>query len=128
MHQLKRAAGGFGGDVDAGQGAEAQAVHIGEIAQIEHHVFGAVEISADGGVENIRDAGDEFAVALDGDYIAGAVDVERERWRGGFSGHCGFLEKMCFVESRYAGFSHMAIGNGTTKMRAGSYSEAADVL
>jgi hypothetical protein len=42
-------------------------------------------------------------VALDGDYIAGAVDVERERWRGGFSGHWGFLEKMRGMESRYWG-------------------------
>jgi len=57
-------------------------------------VFGALEIPADRGVEDIRDAGDQFAVALNGDYIAGAVDVERERRRGSFSGHWEILEKM----------------------------------
>ena len=76
MAELEGGAGGFGGDVEADDGAEAHRVHVVEVAKVEGDVFGGGQELFDGQEELIADAGDEAAAAEDGGGGAGLVDGE----------------------------------------------------
>lgn len=77
VDEVELAARGFGRGVEADEGAQAHAVHIGEVAEIEDDTFGAGDEWADAGGEDVGDAVDQCPVAADDDEVrgGGAVDV-----------------------------------------------------
>ena len=111
VHEFEAAAGGFCGDVEADEGAEAHTVGVFEVGEIEDDAFGGGDEFGDGGVEDAGGSGDEAAVAVD--YYGGAdgFDVEGERRRGCGGGHGGSLSGRCSIVPDGVG-----VGEGETSV------------
>ena len=73
VHQFEGDAGGFGGGVEADEGAEAHAVCVGDVFEFEDDALAVGDEFSDGGVEDVGGSGDEAAVADDEDDTVGIV-------------------------------------------------------
>lgn len=73
--QLEGGAFAAGGDVEAGQGAEAHRVHADEFCEVQDDALVVGQERLDLRVENVTDTGHEFAVQLDDDGVGVAIDV-----------------------------------------------------
>lgn len=78
VDELEGAAGGPGRGVEADESAEAHAVHVGHVAEVEDELFDFGEELLDRVVELIGDAGDQPALAKDGGGGAGLLNLQRE--------------------------------------------------
>jgi hypothetical protein len=87
VEELHLASCGARRGVEADEGAEAHAVHAGDIGQIEHDSFAAWDDGADLGVEDVGQLGDQLPMAMDDDHFVGAFKVEGEAGRSWFVGH-----------------------------------------
>lgn len=84
LHELEAAASGLGGDVEADEGAEAHAVRMLNVGELDDDALARGDERADGGVEDVGGSGDEAAVADDEDDSVGVVlDLSGE------CGRCG---------------------------------------
>ena len=95
VDEFEGATGAAGRDVEAHEGAQAHAVHEGEVGEVEDDAFGVWDEFADVGVEDVGEAGDEFTVAADDGGGALAFDVEGEVWRSGWGGGRHELDVSC---------------------------------
>lgn len=85
LHEFEAAAGGFGGGVEADEGAEPHAVRMLYVGELDDDALAVGDEFADGGVEDVGGSGDEAAVADDEDDSVGVVlDLGSQRgWGGG---------------------------------------------
>lgn len=80
--EFETAAGGFGRDIEADEGADAHAVGVLEIGQIEDDTLMAGQQRANAGEEDGGGTSDKPAVAMhDGEAAGGGFDVEGEERR-----------------------------------------------
>ena len=75
---FKRAACRFGVDVESNQRAEAAAIHVREMLEVENDSLGARKQLADLDVELLVDSGDQAARAVDHDEVIVAFNGEGE--------------------------------------------------
>jgi hypothetical protein len=86
---FKRAAYRFGVDVESNQRAEAAAIHVGEMLEIEDDSLGAGQQLADLDVELLVDSRDQAAGTVDHDEVIVALNGECEVVRA-LIGHFGW--------------------------------------
>src|ERR1700733_6046563 len=89
MHQFQAATCRFGRDVELNQGAEAHAVRMLQVGEVEDEPLRAGNELADLRGEELGDAGNELAVAVNGHHVVGALNVERDTGRRYRIGHAG---------------------------------------
>src|SRR3984893_4256681 len=87
MEELHLASCGARRGVEADEGAEAHAVHAGDIGKIEHDSFAAWDDGADFGVEDVGQLGDQLSMAMDDDHFVGTFKIKGEAGRSWFVGH-----------------------------------------
>lgn len=87
VQELQLAACALGVDVEADEGAQAHAVDVGEVFEVEDEELAAGSNVLQVGVELVGEAGDEASVALDEGGFAFTEDVVTERLGGCFFGH-----------------------------------------
>jgi hypothetical protein len=84
VDELEAGSGGFGGDVEANEGAEAHAVGVADVGEVEDDALVVRNEGANAVEENIGDAGDELAVAADDDVAGAVLDLDgKDGGRGG---------------------------------------------
>lgn len=83
IDELQFAAGGFGGDVEARDRADAHRVHVGEISEVEDDVLVVGDEALDVVGEYVGDAGDELAAAVDDHLVGFAFVLQLEEAVGG---------------------------------------------
>ncbi len=87
VEELHLASGGAGRGVKTDEGAEAHAVHAGDIRQVQHDSFGGWDDWADLGVEDVRQLRDQLSVASHDCQVVGMFDFEGEAGRSWFVRH-----------------------------------------
>lgn len=87
IDQYKFAACRAGGDVEANQCAEAHAVHVGKVGQVERDSFVIREQLPDLGIENVLDTRYQPAFASHNGFAVGTFNLKRESTLGCFDGH-----------------------------------------
>ena len=78
FEELQLAASRFGRRVEADEGAEAHAVHEGEIGQVQHDSFGDRNHRAHVVVENIGQTGDQLPVASHDGQVVFTLNLKGE--------------------------------------------------
>src|ERR1700730_15585588 len=111
VEELHLASCGARRGVKADEGAEAHAVHAGDIRQIEHDPFAARDDGADLGVEDVGQLGDQLSMAMDDDHFVGTFKVKGEAGRSWFLGHKALYSKtLRYGGERFERVSHMTAG------------------
>jgi hypothetical protein len=87
VEELHLASCGASRGVEADEGAEAHAVHAGDVGEIEHDPFAAWNDGSNLGVEDVGQLRDQLSVAMDDDHFVGTFEVEGETGRGWLFGH-----------------------------------------
>jgi hypothetical protein len=83
--------GGFGGDVETDEGAEARRVGVAEVGEVEDDALVVRDEGANAVEENIGSAGDELAMAVDNDAAGAVFYLKGKGGRRGGVGHGSFL-------------------------------------
>jgi hypothetical protein len=73
--------------VKTDEGAEAHAVHAGDIRQVQHDSFGGWDDGADLGVKDVGQLRDELSVASHDCQVVGMFDLKRQARRSWFVRH-----------------------------------------
>jgi len=125
---FKRAASRFGVDVEPNQRAEAAAIHVCEMLEVENDSLGAGKQLADLDVELLVDSGDQAARAVDHDEVIVAFYGECEVVRA-LIGHFGCDLPLAVRDFRRAIVTYCGAERKscfTLKYRAGMLSEMGD--
>jgi len=104
VDELEAAAFPARGDIEAGEGAEAHAVHAEQIGEVEDDALVLRQQRPDLVVEYVADTGYELAVQPDDDGVRAAIDVERQGGRGrcvGVVGHGQFIVFRLLIPASY---------------------------
>ena len=85
--ELEAGSGGFGGDVETNEGAEARRVGVAEVGEIEDDAFVVRDQRTNAVEENIGGAGDQLAVAAHHDAVGAVFYLKGKGGRRGGVGH-----------------------------------------
>ena len=90
VEELHLASCGARRGVEADQGAEAHAVHAGDVGEIEHDPFAAWDDGSNLGVEDVGQLGDQLSMAMDDDHFVSTFKFKGERGQSWLIWHRAF--------------------------------------